>query len=135
MKESPDNLCPARPLKVLVVDDDEDTTSSIARLLKIWGHQASVARNGIEAVQEMTDDQPDVILLDLVMPGLSGFDLAKAIHAKSLYKRPFLIAMSGMADDVNGRLAEEAGIDMAYAKPVDCDHLKSVLERLSLLVK
>ena len=75
-----------------------------------------------------------MILLDLVMPGLSGFDMARRIREKSLFKRPFLIAMSGMANDANRRMAAEAGFDMAYAKPVDCDHLKGVLQRFSHLI-
>src|SRR4051794_32344617 len=123
------NACSTRPLKVLVVDDEPDMVASIMVLLKIWGHRAYAASNGADAIRELTQYQPDVILLDLVMPGLSGFDMARRIHEKSLFKRPFLIAMSGMADDANRRFAAEAGIDMAYSKPVDCDHLKGVLQR------
>lgn len=123
----------AAPLRILVVDDELDTVSSTTMMLELWGYTAYGASNGGQALQSMILHQPDVILLDLAMPEVSGFEVAKRIRESNLFKRPFLIALSGHTDVNHRRQAAEAGIDIAFSKPVDCEALKAVLERFSEL--
>lgn len=122
-----------RPLRVLVVDDEPDTVLSTALLLEAWGYHVSTAHDGIEALQKAEQDQPDVILLDLLMPGFTGFDLAKRIREKISLKRPFMIAQTGLPDARHSQLSQESGIDITFPKPVDCNALKSLLDRFSEL--
>jgi two-component system, chemotaxis family, CheB/CheR fusion protein len=123
----------AAPLRILVVDDEPDMVSSTTMMLELWGHTAFGAGNGSQALQATCLHQPDVILLDLAMPGVSGFEVARRIREASLVKRPFLIALSGHTNVNYRRQAAEAGVDIAFAKPVDCKALKAVLERFGQL--
>src|SRR5947209_7987475 len=114
----------AARLRVLVVDDELDMVSSTTMMLELWGHAAYGASDGGQALQALSLHQPDVILLDLAMPEVSGFEVAQRIREANLFKRPFLIALSGYTDAAHRRRAAEAGIDMAFSKPVDCNLLK-----------
>ncbi|HEV8061648.1 MAG TPA: response regulator [Gemmataceae bacterium] len=128
-RHSPHALRPVHRLKILVVDDEPDTVLSTTLMIEFWGHVAYPAASGAEALDKLAQNEPDVVLLDLAMPGYSGFDLAKNIRQQELFKRPFLIALSGLADPIYRRRAVEVGIDVAFAKPVDCNLLRSMLER------
>lgn len=124
----------ARKLKILVVDDEPDTVASTALLLQAWGHIAYTASNGEEALEVVAREKPDIIVLDLVMPGMNGFELVKRIREKTFFKRPLLIAQTGFAFDSYKQEAIEAGIDLGFAKPLNCEILKSVLDRFSQLL-
>jgi CheY-like chemotaxis protein len=120
-------------LRVLVVDDEPDTVLSTRIMLELWGYTAFVAESGAEALRTAMLHQPDVILLDLAMPEISGFEVAKRIREANLFKRPFLIALSGHVNVDHRRRAAEAGVDIAFSKPVDCKALKAVLDRFGQL--
>lgn len=124
----------ARKLKILVVDDEPDTVASTALLLQAWGHIACTASNGEEALEVVAREKPDIIVLDLVMPGMNGFELVKRIREQSHFKRPLLIAQTGFAFDSYKQEAIAAGIDLGFAKPLNCDVLKSLLDRFSRLL-
>src|SRR5436853_1692254 len=82
-------------LSVLVVEDDADTADSMAMLLHLYAYDVQVARDGAMALQAVLERQPDVVLLDIGLPKLNGWQLAKAIRCHNVRKRPFLIAISG----------------------------------------
>jgi two-component system CheB/CheR fusion protein len=124
----------SRQLKILVVDDEPDAVMSTSMLLQAWGYDVCTASDGLGALEIATLEQPDVIMLDLVMPGLSGFELARRLREKDYFRRPFLIGQTGFADEEHRRQALEAGIDISFAKPLNCDVLKSILERFGQLV-
>jgi CheY-like chemotaxis protein len=83
IEEGPTMIPTSRPLRVLVVDDSEDTVVSCAELLRLYGHETRVARSGDEALALLDGWEPDIALLDLCMPGVSGYALARLICARS----------------------------------------------------
>ena len=88
----------ASPLRVLIVDDEPDTVLSTSILLKIYGYEVLTAGNGRAALDLVTEEQPHVVVLDLAMPGMSGIAVARSIRERAIYRRPFLIAHTGMRE-------------------------------------
>jgi CheY-like chemotaxis protein len=122
-------------LAVLVVDDSADTVESVAELLLLRGHAVRVALNGEEALARVAESAPDVVLLDLRMPGLDGCAVARLIRARcaGAPKRPFLIAVTGSGSDADRLRSTEAGFDLHLVKPVDPAILFGLLERFRQL--
>jgi CheY-like chemotaxis protein len=123
------------PLSVLVVDDDSDTVESLAELLRYHGHVVRVARGGEEALRSAEADPPDAVLLDLMMPRMTGCAVARALRERDgTGKRPFLVAVTGCghADDM-ARTAD-AGFDVHLVKPVDPGVIVGLLERFRRLL-
>jgi CheY-like chemotaxis protein len=121
-------------LSVLIVEDDADTADSLAMLLRLYAHHVEIARDGAMALQAVLETQPDVVLLDIGLPELNGWQLAKAIRYHTVGKRPFLIAISGygmQADQVRSR---EAGIDLHLVKPVEPEVLEQLLQKVQTTV-
>ena len=116
-----------RPLRVLVVDDDGDTADSAAELLRIWGHDVRVARNGEAALAVVATFAPDVFLLDIGMPRMNGYELAGQF--REYFRESLMVAVTGYADEDHRALGDKAGFDLYLAKPVD----PAVLESLLLL--
>jgi CheY-like chemotaxis protein len=118
-------------LRVLIVDDDPDTTDTMALLLQCWGLDATVVHDGFEALQAVKADCPDLVLLDLAMPGMDGLDLAKRLREQQLpgSKFPFLVAISGYGDLQTCGRSREAGTDLHLVKPVNPSELQALLER------
>jgi CheY-like chemotaxis protein len=124
---------PRPPLRVLVVDDDADCAFVIATLLRLAGHGVHTARNGWEALQVARQVRPDVVLLDLGLPGMSGYELA-GLMKKHPAHPPLLIALSGQGREEARRRCRDAGIDLHLLKPVEADSLLEVMARRSHLV-
>jgi CheY-like chemotaxis protein len=107
---------PNRSWVVLVVDDNYDAADSLAQLLRQAGHQVAVAHTGMSAIACVRTCQPEVVLCDLGLPELSGYDVAKAIrreHSRAIR----LVAISGYAHPEDIRRSLEAGFDAHVAKP------------------
>jgi CheY-like chemotaxis protein len=118
----------ARPrLRVLVVDDNADGAESLAILLRMHGHDPRVASDGPQALREAEEGRPDVVLLDLGLPGLNGYEVARRIREQPWGHGMTLIAITGYADDTYRRRSAEAGIDLHLAKPVDFPELQALL--------
>jgi CheY-like chemotaxis protein len=117
-------------LDVLVVEDDADTADSMALLLRLSGHRARVARDGPSALREAQASPPDVVLLDIALPGLDGWRLAERLRALAPEKGPFLIAVSGHGRPADRRRSREAGIHLHLLKPAAPDFLLNVLRRV-----
>lgn len=116
-------------LRVMVVDDDADTVTSMASLLRLWGHETLPAHDAAAALEMALVHYPDVLLLDLAMPGLSGLQLAKELRGHTCFSGSVLIAITGYADEAHRLLCAEAGFDHCLAKPIDLSALRT---RLSL---
>jgi CheY-like chemotaxis protein len=116
-----------RPLHILVVEDHKDTANTTAQLLTLYGFEVQVAADGMAALEAARSWQPDVVLLDIGLPGLDGYKVAKRLPA--LEKRPLLIAVTGYGRDVDRRRSQQAGIDLHLVKPVDPEQLLTVLRR------
>jgi len=125
------SLCDKGGLRVLVVEDDADTADSLAELLRAWGHEAVTAADGPSALRAAGAAPPDVVLLDVVMPGMSGFEVASLFRDWPWAKRPFVIAVTGSATEDGRRRGTEVGFDLYLAKPADPRLIKSLLRRFT----
>jgi PAS domain S-box-containing protein len=113
--------------RILLADDHEDGAASLAALLRLRGHTVSIARDGIEAVALAEATDPEVVLLDIGMPGLNGYEAARRIRAQPGGADRTLIALTGYGEQ-NARLeSERAGFDQHLVKPVNLDALQAVL--------
>ena len=112
--------------RVLVIDDNEDAADSLAQLLRLDGHEVEVAYNGMSALARVRAFRPDVVLCDLGLPELSGYDVAKALRCEPPCVLR-IIAISGYAQPDDIRRAREAGFDAHLAKPPDAAQLQSLL--------
>jgi signal transduction histidine kinase len=115
------------PRRILVVDDNRDSADSLAMLLKLKGHEVHTAHDGLEAVEAAVTFQPDVILLDIGMPRLNGYEAARRIREQPRQKRLTLVALTGWGQEEDRRLSEEAGFDSHLVKPVDLAALTKLL--------
>jgi CheY-like chemotaxis protein len=113
-------------LKVLVVDDSPDAADSLALLLKGMGHSVKVAHDGESALRLCDGEQPDLVLLDIVMPGMSGNEVATEMR-KRLGPAVRIIALSGYGQDEDRARSMAAGFDQHLVKPVDPAFLRSFL--------
>jgi PAS domain S-box-containing protein len=113
--------------RILVVDDNVDAAESIAMLLQIWGHDVRLAHNGPEALAAAEQYQPDIIVLDIGLPGLSGYEVARELRQQPRFQGTRLIAMTGYGQEEDYRRSKDAGFDEHVTKPVDPDDLQRLL--------
>jgi CheY-like chemotaxis protein len=104
--------------RVLVVDDNRDAADTLVQLLELMGHAAAVARDGASAVQKVDQERPQVVLLDIGLPDMSGYEVATRIRALA-GDQPRLIALTGWGQDEDRRKSSAAGFDAHWTKPVD----------------
>jgi CheY-like chemotaxis protein len=124
-----------RPLRVLVVEDHADAASSLTLLLQLWGHEVQAAPDGPTALEAAQSAPPDVVFLDLGLPGgMDGWQVAELLQRQPAPKRPLLIALTGYGGDADRRRSEEAGIDLHLLKPVEPDELRGLLARFRQLL-
>jgi CheY-like chemotaxis protein len=116
------------PQRVLVVDDNEDSALSLSTLLGLSGNQTQVAHDGEEAMTLADRLQPDVVLLDIGLPGRSGYEVAEHIRAQAWGRSALLVAITGWGQEEDRRRSEAAGFDAHLVKPID----PVALERLLL---
>jgi signal transduction histidine kinase/ActR/RegA family two-component response regulator len=118
----------ARRLDVLVVDDSQEAAQSLFLVLNRWGCQVRVAYDGPGALLEARARRPDVVFLDIGMPGMDGYEAAQRLRALEGAERMLLVAVTGYGQDEDRQRAREAGFDYHMVKPVDPEHLQAVLE-------
>jgi PAS domain S-box-containing protein len=118
---------PARPLRVLVVDDNEDTAEMMSLLLGLNGHEVQVAHTGPSALEVAAAHRPDVIVLDIGLPGLDGYQVAQRLRQDPAFQDVMLIAASGYGQEADRRRSWEAGFDHHLVKPVDPDEVQRLL--------
>jgi CheY-like chemotaxis protein len=121
---------PPTGLSVLVGEDQADTAISEAIVLTLEGHAVKVARNGPAALRKVCQWQPDVVLLDIGLPGMDGYQVAREITAMKLPKRPFLVAVTGYGMAEDKKKSREAGIREHLVKPVQPDVLLKLLTKI-----
>jgi two-component system CheB/CheR fusion protein len=112
---------------VLVVEDNPDQATLLAKLLGIWGHRVQVAHDGPEAIEAVRAQAPEVVLVDIGLPGMSGYELARALRKQPGLKEALLMAVSGYGQDEDRRRSREAGFDQHLVKPVDPPTLKRLI--------
>jgi two-component system CheB/CheR fusion protein len=122
---------PRRALRVLVADDDADTVESLATLLRLEGHEVREARGGAEAVDAERAFAPDVALLDIGMPHVTGYEVARRVrerHARGGKRGPLLIAVTCYQQPSDKILAQLCGFDHHLGKPFDARALLKLLQ-------
>jgi len=116
--------------RILVVDDNRDAAGSLAMLLQIIGHETHTAHDGLEAVEAAERLRPDVVLLDIGLPQLNGFDAARRIREQPWGKTMVLVAVTGWGQEEDRRKSKDAGFDAHLVKPVDYGTLMKLLGSL-----
>ena len=116
------------PVDVLVVEDHGDTALSLAMLLHFWGHRVRVARDGPEALALAAEAPPEVVLLDIGMPGMDGWEAATRLRRLPGLDRALVVAVSGYGREDDRRHSHAAGCDLHLLKPVDPDVLLRLLQ-------
>jgi len=118
----------ARPHRVLIVDDNADAAETLSLLMKsLDGGEVRTASNGPDALEAAATLHPDVVLLDLSMPGMDGYELARRMRAESWGKQALLVALTGWGQDQHRRRSHEAGFDRHMIKPANAEALRAVL--------
>jgi CheY-like chemotaxis protein len=114
---------------ILVVDDDADTADSLVVLLTLWGFQAAAAYDGCSAAGKALASRPDVVVLDLALPGLDGYEVARRIRHAPGMEKITLIAVSGYGRDEDRARSRDAGFNHHLLKPVEPDVLRDLVTR------
>jgi CheY-like chemotaxis protein len=115
------------PRRILIVDDNRDAADSAGTLLLLWGHQVRVAYDGPSALIIARDFQPELCLLDLGMPGMTGFQVAEQLRQEPALRQTRLVAMTGFDSEADQKRSRDAGFDAHLVKPVEIAALQDVL--------
>jgi DNA-binding response OmpR family regulator len=118
---------PSTPRKVLLVDDNADAVAVVAAWLKRSGHEVHEARDGWTATELARRVRPDVVFLDLGLPGLDGLAVARQLRSDATLSGMRIVAMTGSGREDDRQAAREAGIDQYLLKPIDLDFVRSLL--------
>jgi CheY-like chemotaxis protein/two-component sensor histidine kinase len=114
--------------RILIVDDNVDAALSVERLLKKWGHDVQTAFNGPQALEKARAFRPHIVLLDIGMPGMSGYDVAKQLRAEDQFEGLVITALTGYGQAEDKRRSHEAGFNHHMTKPPNPDLLAALLE-------
>lgn len=125
-----ENMVKVTGRRILVVDDNQDSATSLALLLKLAGNETHMAFDGLEAVEAAANIHPDVVLLDLGLPKLNGYEACRRIRAQLADKKLRLIALTGWGQDEDRAKTRAAGFDAHMVKPVELDALMNYLGEL-----
>jgi CheY-like chemotaxis protein len=124
----PDISAP-RQRRILVADDNRDAGETLAMLLRLDGHEVHIANDGLEAVEIFGRVQPEVVILDIGMPGLSGHEVARRIRDLRSELPVTLIALTGWGQKADKDRAAASGFDHHFTKPVEPDVLSALLRK------
>ncbi|HEX7335082.1 MAG TPA: ATP-binding protein [Pyrinomonadaceae bacterium] len=116
--------------RVLIVDDNFDSAESLALLFQSMGSTVCLAHDGQEALVAIEQDTPDVVLLDIGLPKLNGYEVCRRVRSQPWGKDIIMIALTGWSQQEDRRMSEDAGFDRHIVKPVDYDHLLELMSSL-----
>jgi PAS domain S-box-containing protein len=119
---------PVTPLRILVVDDNRDSADSLARVLRVRGHESVACFSGEAALDELARVRPDAVLLDLSMPGIDGFEVQRRIRAGE-HRDALVVAITGRGSDAHRERALAGGFDALLVKPVDPAQIAELVEQ------
>lgn len=128
MSEQVDTQSTGAPLRVLFVEDNIDIAELSEQLLAEWGHQVMTAGNGADALAKLTAFSPDIVFIDIGLPGMNGYEVARRIRA-TLPPSVTLVALSGYGQEEHRKRADEVGFNRYLVKPVRDDQLAAVLSK------
>ena len=113
--------------RILVVDDNLDAANTLARILRLDGHEVEIARDGAAALIGARRLRPDFVFLDIGLPGMDGFQVAETLRREAGLERMQVIAVTGRASEDDRRRLRDAGVDYYLVKPVDVDLVLSLV--------
>ena len=119
------------PHRVLIVDDNSDTVESAAEIARSWGHEVAAAQDGPSALELARTFRPDIALLDIGLPQMNGYELARRLRGMPGMNRVLLVAITGYAGEEDRRMSHEAGFNLHLVKPIDPIRLQNLLAHLS----
>lgn len=134
-RDTDESICAraaTRCRRILVADDFPQSAAILARLLRQDGNEVHIAQDGIEAVETAAEFRPDVAVLDLAMPKLDGFDVARMIREQPWGKHIFLIALSGWGQQLDRQRTKDAGFNAHLTKPAKYETLMEILNHLPM---
>jgi two-component system, sensor histidine kinase len=112
---------------VLIVYDNADSAESLATLVRTWGHEVATAHDGAAALALAERFKPDSALVDIGLPVMDGYELARRLRAQARHHELYLVAMTGYGRSADRHTADEAGFDVHLMKPADIDQLRRLL--------
>lgn len=118
----------ANTLRVLTVDDYQDALDSVSALVEVLGHRVVPAHCGEDALRAIESERPDVVLLDIGLPGMDGYEVARRIRAMPGGERILIVAMTGWGQRQDKQRAQAAGFDLHFTKPADPSELRGILD-------
>ena len=116
---------------MLVVDDNRDASETMSMLLGLWGHEVRSAADGPAALEAAASQPPDVVLLDISLPGMSGYEVAKRVRANPALQGAVLVAMTGHGQAEDKKETRAAGFAHHLVKPVEPDVLQKLLAQIA----
>ena len=125
----------ARSGRILVADDNQDAATSLARVLTLLGNEVRTARDGLEAIALVESFAPEIVLMDVAMPRMNGYDATRRIRALSNGRDIIIVALTGWGLEADRERSREAGCDGHLVKPVGLLELESTLDQLQSVRK
>lgn len=116
---------------MLVIEDNKDAAETLGEILELWGHEVRLAFDGVTAIEIAERFGPDVIISDIGLPGMNGFEVARQLRQHPAFGRVVLVAMSGYGREDDKRRAFDAGFDHHLVKPADVGALSELFGRVA----
>jgi two-component system, OmpR family, response regulator len=116
-----------KPLRVLLVDDSIDAAEAMSMLIETLGHEVRMMHDGPSALAMVDGFAPEVVILDIGLPGMSGFDVAREMRAREATKKVLMIALTGYGGESDRREAQQAGFDHHLVKPVSFTAIENLI--------
>jgi len=123
----------AKGLRLLVVDDNADSVDALGMWLRIEGHRVEIAYSGEEALPAAMSQRPDAVVLDLALPGIDGYEVARRLRREPGFERVCFIAMTGFGAYADRERAKQAGFDHHMVKPIDYTVFSQLLAQIQPL--
>jgi CheY-like chemotaxis protein len=123
----------AERLRIMVVDDNEDAAEMLAMLLQASGHEVTIAHDGTDALELAASFRPQLVFLDIGLPGMDGYEVARRLRALAATARSQIVALTGWGGDKDKKLAKQAGFDEHLTKPVAPGVVKALIHRVAEL--
>lgn len=122
---------PIRPLRILIVDDNTAAADLLSELIKAMGHTVSTAYDGAQAIEVANGLKPEVVIMDIGMPVMNGYEAARTMRLQSWANKAMLIALTGWGQDEDRRRATEAGFDRHIVKPIEPEDIERLIRTVA----
>src|SRR5262249_19336851 len=123
------HIPPTPQRRVMIVDDNVDSAVSLAMLLQLQRHEVNVVHDGREALEAVRRHQPEIVFIDIGLPGMDGHEVARRLRQEHGRENLLLVAMTGYGQEEYRRKSQDAGVDAHMVKPVDLNEVQSFLAR------